>query len=269
MSARTAILLGHDGEPQFTRWLLAGAIMLAAHVGVVAIYLLLRPPLPSGAPAAPVVIMELSPIPVAPASPADLAPGPEMQEAPGPIPTERIEVRPLAAPVVADLPPLPPMPEAAVVGAPLPLLPEVKPEPKVEPKPPDPQVKPVERQEPAPRTAAAPRSERKTAAKSAAPAPGSAETRAAIADWQSLVISRLLAARRSVARRNEGIVTVGFIVSRGGGVLSLKVVRSSGVSELDQEALVMVQRAAPFPPFPSGMTQASQNLTVPIRFVVR
>ncbi len=46
-------------------------------------------------------------------------------------------------------------------------------------------------------------------------------------------------------RREQGTVIVSFTVSRSGSVLARSVVRSSGYSELDQEALASVAQLAP------------------------
>ena len=215
-------------------------------------YLLLRPSEPPGAPAAPMVIVELAPLPVAPASPLDIAPGPEMQEAP---PQPVVETPP--EPQVVEVPPPPPIVQPTVVMA---------------PEPPPPEVRPVERKKAAPQTTAAPRSERNTAARPAAPNPG-AVSQAALADWRSQVVSQLQRAKRypsgAASRREQGVVTLAFMLSRSGGVLARRIVRGSGNLELDQEALAMVQRAAPFPPFPTGMNQASVQLSVPVNFALR
>jgi protein TonB len=253
MTARAAtLLLDHDGEPQFARWTFAGALVLAAHVGLMASYLLLRPAEPPGAPAAPVVIVELAPLPVAPASQFDVTPGPEMQAAP---PEPKVERPP--EPLVIEVPPPPPIVQPPVVMA---------------PEPPPPEVKRVEREPPAPQTTAPPRSERNTAARPAAPAPG-AVSQSALADWRSRVVSQLQRAKRypggAASRREQGTVTLAFTLSRSGSVLARHIVRGSGHSELDQEVLAMVQRAAPFPPFPAGMNQPSVQLSVPVNFALR
>jgi protein TonB len=208
-------------------------------------------------------------MPAAPPSQADLAPGPEMIESQRP----------------PDPPPPPPEPE---VIEPLPKVetPAVVTLPLVEPKPPEekpieqkpPEVKPpepvrVEKKPPAPRTTAAPRSEHKPAPVARAPSPGSAETRSAMANWRDQLIAQLQRSKRypsgAESRREQGVVTLAFSVSRNGHVLSRHIVRGSGYSELDQEVLAMIQRAQPLPPFPAAMPQARMDLTVPIRFSLR
>ena len=65
------------------------------------------------------------------------------------------------------------------------------------------------------------------------------------------------------------MVTLRFTLNRNGGVTARGIARSSGYPALDQEALAMVGRASPFPPFPRTMPQATVNLTVPVRFSLR
>ena len=44
------------------------------------------------------------------------------------------------------------------------------------------------------------------------------------------------------------------------------VVRSSGYAALDDEAMALLERAQPLPPFPPEMTGTIRNFTIPIRF---
>jgi protein TonB len=278
MTARAIALLDTDEHVEFARWIGAGAIVLAAHAGVMAAYLLLRTVHSAGSPEAPAIIVDLAPMPVAPASPADVDPGPEVLEIQPPPPDAAVEARPepiaeLPPPKmeVVELPPPPPPVETPVVALPEPLPPppEVRPEPA--PPEPPPEVKKVEPKPPPPRRTAAPRSERAVAQQAAAPSPGAGG--ASIASWRDLVIAQLQRAKRypaaAEARRAQGTAMVSFTLSRGGGVLSRSLVRSSGNSYLDQEALAMINRAAPFPPFPSTMPQASIHLSLPVNFAVR
>ena len=292
MTALAATLIDHEEDAGLARWTLAAAVVLAAHVGVAASYFLLHAPQPQGSPQAPAVMLELAPLPEALESPRDVEPAPQMVEAP-PVPEPLVEtppepelveppppeqqvvelVPPPPQPVAEPLPPPPPPVETPVVIAPeppppLPPPPEVKPEPTPE-KPP---VR-VEQKKPRPRNAAPPRAERRTSERVAAHSPGAANPSTAIASWRDLVLSQLQRAKRyprgAESRRETGTVTLSFTLSRGGGVLSRSIARSSGNPEFDQEALAMVQRAAPFPPFPAGMSQASVHLSVPIRFSLR
>jgi protein TonB len=246
---------------------MAAAIVLAAHLGLMATYLLFFSQQPQGALESPAIIIDLAPLPVAPASPADVAAGPEMVEA-APPPEPRVE----SVPPEPILEPPPPMVEPLVALPEPPKEPPPPPQVKEELRPKQPEVKRVEQQNPAPRTTAAPRSERASAGRPAAPSPGSVSG-AAMASWRDQVVAQLQRAKRypsgAEARRAEGVVTLSFSLSRGGAVLSRSIARSSGNSELDQEVLAMVMRAQPFPQFPPGMNQASVQLSVPVRFSLR
>ena len=268
MTARAIVLLERDGI-DVVRWIVAAAIVLAAHLGLMATYLLLVSQQPHGAPESPAIIVDMAPMPVAPASPADVAPGPEMVEAQPP-PEPQVVDTPPPEPIVEPPPPME-MPVVALPEPPKEPLPP--PEVKEEPKPPPQEVKRVERKKPAPRTTAAPRSERNTAERPSAPSPGSVSSVAAMASWRDQVVSQLQRAKRypsgAESRREQGVVTLSFSLSRNGQVLSRNIARSSCNSELDQEVLAMVIRAQPFPAFPASMTQARINLAVPIRFSLR
>src|SRR5438874_5363093 len=97
MTARAISLLERDDGLEFTRWGVAAAIVLAAHIGLVASYVMLHETqVPSGSPAPAVIMIDLAPLPVAPASPMDADPGLQLQEA-----------QPLPAPQVKEPPPPP------------------------------------------------------------------------------------------------------------------------------------------------------------------
>lgn len=266
MTVRAASLLDSGGDGGGIRWSVAALVVAAAHVGLIAAYLTVRQAQPAGARDAPAVIVDLSPMPAAPASPTDAAPGPEMAEAEPPPEPPVVEPPPPEPQQVAAPPPLEPPLEMPAVALPEP--PAVKPPPK----PPEHQ-KHIERKPPAPRTAAAPRSNLRSAERPSAPSPGSADSKAALAAWRDLVVAKLQRAKRYPAgaesRREQGVATLSFSLSRSGGVLGRSIARSSGSSDLDQEVLAMVQRAAPFPPFPAAMAQGSVQLAVPIRFSLR
>jgi protein TonB len=59
---------------------------------------------------------------------------------------------------------------------------------------------------------------------------------------------------------------VAFTIDRSGRVLSARLIRSSGSSALDQEAVSLARRASPVPPPPPNIGRASITLTVPVRF---
>jgi periplasmic protein TonB len=91
--------------------------------------------------------------------------------------------------------------------------------------------------------------------------------------WQSLLLKHLQQFKNypSDAReRNEqGVAMLAFSIDRNGHVLARRIVSSSGYADLDAEVLALVERAQPMPAFPTSMTQAQLDLTVPIRFSLR
>jgi protein TonB len=237
------------------RWVAAAVAACAAHVMVAGGYLLLRHTATDGAPQAPLVIVDLAPSPVAPASDLDIAPGPQMQESqaqaepePDPAPDPKPQEQPA--------PPEPPVHTATVATA------EIK--PQAQPKPEKP---------PAPRTTAAPRSPVHSATAPAAPAPGSSRAESLSPSWISRLFSHLLRYRQyptaAQAARQEGVVMLSFTMDRQGRVLARHIVRSSGYSALDAEALAMIDRAQPLPPFPPEVTASTRSFVAPIRFSLR
>lgn len=69
------------------------------------------------------------------------------------------------------------------------------------------------------------------------------------------------------AAGQEGRVAVRFTVDRTGRVLSAQVAASSGSPVLDDAARSLLA-GAQLPPFPPGMTQAQQTVTVGIRYAL-
>lgn len=61
---------------------------------------------------------------------------------------------------------------------------------------------------------------------------------------------------------SQGTAVVAFRVSSGGGLAGASLARSSGNANLDQAALNLVRRAAPFPPPPPG---AQRSFTISIK----
>jgi protein TonB len=90
------------------------------------------------------------------------------------------------------------------------------------------------------------------------------------ATWETNLFKHLLQYKRypsgAQARGEEGVVLLSFSVDRAGHVLAHQIVHSSGYPQLDDEAMSMIERAQPLPPFPADMADAKLDLTVPIRF---
>lgn len=101
-------------------------------------------------------------------------------------------------------------------------------------------------------------------------APGRTMDPASADRWQAQLIAHLERRKRypAAARggREEGTALVRFQVDRGGNVLVVELVQSSGFHALDEEAVNLVRRATPVPKPPPDM---NRPITVPIRFNLR
>ena len=74
---------------------------------------------------------------------------------------------------------------------------------------------------------------------------------AAISNYPGLV-NRHLARVRKPRLNRKGVVGLSFTISPSGGLAGVSVTRSSGSARLDQAAVTMIRRAAPFPRPPAG-----------------
>ncbi|MGV3650089.1 MAG: TonB family protein [Devosia sp.] len=148
--------------------------------------------------------------------------------------------------------------------------------PVAEPAPPrrepPPETRPVRQQQPPPRRTAPGAGGNSTADSVAAAAPspprasgtgsgGSAD----VARYPSQVIGKLRNALRR-AGGQSGEVMVRFTVAANGSLSGASIARSSGNGALDQAALALVRRAAPFPPIPAGAGRSSWTFDVPLAF---
>jgi protein TonB len=92
-------------------------------------------------------------------------------------------------------------------------------------------------------------------------------------DYIGLIRARLENAKRypleARSHDEQGTPLVDFVLDRSGRLLSSRLQSSSGVSTLDAEAIAMVGRAAPFPPFPPSMVRDRLELVVPIQFMLK
>lgn len=75
-------------------------------------------------------------------------------------------------------------------------------------------------------------------------------------------VQRRIARQRLPRVRSTGVAQVSFTVAPNGSLAALGLARSSGSAELDQEAVNLIRRAAPFPPPPAG---AQRSFTIPVR----
>ncbi|WP_158810305.1 energy transducer TonB [Beijerinckia sp. L45] len=168
--------------------------------------------------------------------------------------------------------------DAAAEPKPVESPPDNPPDP---PPPPEPQpAAPIEAQKPtAPETppvAAAAAQEAMAPAGSQAPVaaaePIESEAAArpaghAISLWQRAMLTRLEHAKSGTRPGGlSGTVHIAFTIDRAGRLLSSRIVHGSGSVRLDQIALTLLGRAAPFPAPPSGVADAALTFTVPIFF---
>jgi len=220
-------------------------------------------------PAAAIVI-ELAPLPVAPTAPqTDIAPGLEqvMSEASPERPVEQIEEKQKAKEKLASKPVEEPPPEIKPAS-----------NPDVALEPPHQEVTNPQRQElraPAPTTSAPQALPEQTAVLPAAPAQGRAtpNTSNAVPTWKTQIVALLERNKRypesAQSRHQQGIAQVFFSLNRQGRVIDSRMVRRSGTSALDEEALALLRRAQPFPPPPAELRGQRVDLTVPIRFKLK
>jgi protein TonB len=224
-----------------SRWTLAGVTILAAHaalIGTIAIWYARQPVEPTMLPAIAVTLA-----PVEAAAPTiqdqDIAVGPTMQQAEATPKEERkVEEKPLEEVVQP-----PPPPQQAEVT-----LPEQ--EQKLE----KPAPMPVA---PAPETRALPKNARI-----------GEFTEAGSNAYNALVFGHLQRFKRypTAANGAAGTVLVQFALNRAGEVISSDVSKSSGNSVLDHEALDILRRASPFPPFPAAKPGTQDSYIAPVNF---
>lgn len=84
------------------------------------------------------------------------------------------------------------------------------------------------------------------------------------ARWHSQVYAAI-ARRKPRSKGVSGTVSVRFVVSSSGALISVGIARSSGNGSLDQAALRMV-RSARIPAAPAGTSGSRHPFTVPVRF---
>lgn len=89
------------------------------------------------------------------------------------------------------------------------------------------------------------------------------------ANYMAGVASRLLSRKYFPPGAPSGTVVVHFSLGSSGKLLGRSVARSSGSPILDAAALRIVERAAPFPPFPEGVGTMRLSFNVPMSFSAR
>jgi protein TonB len=258
--------LSADDLADLRRWFISGAIVVLAHAAIAATVVNWRDQIEAAEPAAAIVI-EFAPVPVAPPTPqADIAPGPEqvMSQASPERPVEQVEEKQKIEEKVASRPVEEPPPEI-----------KPAPNPDVALEPPRQEITRAQPQNPltpAPTTSAPQALPEQTAALPAAPTQGqiTRNTSNAVPTWKSQMLALLERNKRypesAQSRHQQGTAQVFFSLDRQGRVIDSRLVRSSGASALDDEALALLRRAQPFPPPPPELPGPRIDLTVPIRF---
>lgn len=99
---------------------------------------------------------------------------------------------------------------------------------------------------------------------------GNEVTQKARVSYQHMVATLLAKAKRyperAVRSHVTGSGTVRLTITASGSVEKVEVATSTESNILDDELLRMVERAAPFPNFPSDMNQSDVTLLVPVSF---
>lgn len=241
-----------ERRSEFFRWTACAIVVLAAH-GLAVVLLAPKSDDADEDAGAPIALVELAPLPVAPvAPPSDLAPGSLQQESGAedtpPPPVE--EPRPLPEEQ-------PPAPEETTNADPV----AIQTPPIEEPRQPPPSDVAV---------ASAPPSAADTAIEAASPDLGRPEqpNAATVARWERSLVAQIERSKRypPQAGNRFGVVSVAFSIDRDGRLLGARVVIGSGSVILDDEALAIIRRAAPFPHPPAGLADDRLSLVLPIRY---
>lgn len=74
--------------------------------------------------------------------------------------------------------------------------------------------------------------------------------------------------KRALKLNQEGTVLLEVIIDRNGGLISSKVIQSSGYSALDDAAVSAVEKTAPFPSIPEGILGNQIEFTLPFTFQI-
>jgi periplasmic protein TonB len=238
MNARALHLPDDRG---LSRWMLAALTILFAHAAIVAAVALWYVRTPKAPNIIPAISVTLAPVEAS--SPEiqnqDIAVGPTMQqaeEAPKEPPKQEQPVEKVEQPP-------PPQAQAEVT------LPQETPKQIEEPKP---QVQP-----PAPETRAPPKTEHI-----------GRFSQASANAYNALVFGHLQRFKRypAAAHGASGTTILRFELNRAGQVIASEVSKSSGNAVLDREALELLHRASPFPPFPAEKPGADDSYLAPVAF---
>jgi periplasmic protein TonB len=236
----TTLALHMPQRRELSRWAFAASTIALAHALLVASIVLWYARRPVEAPVVlPAIAVSL--LPVEASSPEiqnqDIAVGPAMQEAEE-APKPKDEERPTEKLEQQVLPP-----QQDEIALPQVEQKEIETERPVQP--------------PAPETRAPPKTERL-----------GQFTEASARAYNALLFGHIQRFKRypASARGASGTVMVRFELNRAGGVIGSAVTKSSGNAALDQEALDLLRRASPFPPFPAAKSGEKDSYIAPVNF---
>lgn len=264
MTGRLITLLGNN-RADALRWGLSAAFVLIAHLSLAAAILDWADTDDATDPVGAMVV-ELAPDLAAPQNlPSDIQPGPEMQQAEA-APERKAEPTDKPVEKIVEPDPVKEQQDIAEQDRPDIALQKKTPEPQPE------KPTPSEAQLAAPVTSAPQMAKVDMAAVATAPVQTmfNRSQSNAVPTWQRQVSQKLERNKKysaaARARDEQGVVQLEFSMDRGGHLKSSRVVKTSGSSALDREALDLVKRAEPFAAPPPAMPGEEVFLIVPIRF---
>ena len=237
-----ALALHFPERRGLTRWAFAALAIALAHAAIIAaiaLWYLRSPPAPNILPAIAITFAPIETTTQATEDDKAIGVPQEQVEAPPPEPPKAEKP---VEPIEKLMPP-PPQPAEVV-------LPKPVEQAKAE-------EKPVEQRQAQEARAAGPKNEALQVA-----------SVAASKAYNALVSGHLRRFIRSAAaaRYGSGKAWVGFVLDREGHVLSSTLEKSSGNVALDREALAIISRANPFPPFPAAKPDEQDAFSAPITF---
>lgn len=238
----TALALHFPERRGVARWALSGAAIVAVHVAIIGGFVLWYTRTPPEQNIIPTIAITLADPTRGQAPKSEEAIGIPQQEQEYQPPEPPKEEKAVEQPVEKLMPP-PPQPAEVTLPKPVESVKEQKKQVEYRPK----------------------QQARVAAPKNEAPKQSSV---AASQAYGALVSGHLrrFVDRSVAARYGEGNAVVSFTLNREGKVLSSRVATSSGNAALDREALAIVSRANPFPPFPAEKIGQHDSYTWPVRF---
>ncbi|MEM7243474.1 MAG: TonB family protein [Pseudomonadota bacterium] len=84
--------------------------------------------------------------------------------------------------------------------------------------------------------------------------------------WGAQIRRQIERKKRRAKTRQRGTTIIAVRVARSGGLISAKIRKSSGNTQIDQTAMRIIKSANPFPTAPTELSHASVVFTVPVKF---